>query len=274
MMRIAFFVFLFANLVMLLWQTQIARSNREADLPAVPAEHQLVLLSEFQAEKKQEELAKAEPVADKTGDKAVKANTKEPAKDEPKTVSPVDSLDIPDIVLVDENNEPLPKAPEIKPTPLCFTMGPFRDADLAKVVTNKLKDMNIEAKRRSKVEQEQYGYRVYLPPYATREEAVADTRKLAELGVRDYFIITDDEDKKNGVSLGLFRKKSGAIRRMAQIRRFDFKPQMEIRYRDTTIYWLDYQHMPEVDTDQLLREFTEDTPDLQRLDRDCQVAVK
>lgn len=252
-MRIAFFILLFTNLALLLWQTQIADSGQSDTLPVVPVDKRLVLLSEYRGQQQAQAPALAEP-----GQNPLGASLPE----------------IPDIQIVNaDGKEPAEEQPVFEAEAVCYTLGPFKNLDQARVVARRLDDLGAEVQRRSKVEQEQYGYRVYLPPYATREEAVAEARKLAEFGIRDYFIITDDEDKKNGISLGLFRKKSGAIRRMAQVRRFDFRPQMEIRYRDTTIYWLDYHHSAALDSEPLWRELTEDTPDIQRLDRSCEAPV-
>lgn len=250
-MRVTFFLLLFANLAMLLWQTQIADSGQADALPAVPADQRLVLLSEYRAQQP----VQAEGLSPGPGERGLGATLPE----------------IPDIQIVNADGKTPADKPAAQAEPVCYTLGPFKDLGQARAIAARLDDLGADVQRRSKVEQEQYGYRVYLPPYATREEAVADARKLSEFGVHDYFIITDDQDKKNGVSLGLFRKKSGAVRRMAQVRRFDFKPQMEIRYRDTTIYWLDYRHSTALDSEPLWRELTEDTPDIQRLDRKCEV---
>lgn len=260
-MRITFFILLLGNLVMILWETQIQTGEGELAVPQIPPEQRLVLVSERnkpkpQAAEQQDEEGEADETPAKTGADAGE-----------------EDLGLPDIEisgLADEAEEETEVEPEeVEPKQLCYTMGPFKDTGLARMVTSRLQEIGAEVSQRSKVEQEQYGYRVYLEPYATREEAVAEARKLAEHGVRDYYIITDDKDKINGISLGLFRKKSGAIRRMAQVRRFDFKPHLEIRYRETTIYWLDFEHSDEIDSQPLWRELTDETPELQRLDREC-----
>lgn len=252
-MRITFFILLLANLVVLLWHTQIgARLNREPKLPPIAEEQRLVMVNEYkQAQLKPDAVVVAE------GETA------------PETVA----VDLPDIEIVGNTtpavSEPVPEQDPLPPAKLCYTLGPFKEQGGAKSATGRLRKIEAQVDQRSKVEQEQYGYRVYLKSYATREEAVAQARKLADQGIRDYYIISDESDHKNGISLGLFRKKSGAIRRMAQVRRFDFKPQMEIRYRDTTIYWLDYEHQADVDSQSLWRELVESEPGLQRLVRDC-----
>lgn len=237
MLRITFFILLLANLVLVLWYTQIAPHAAGADIPAVPEDRRLVLLQEHQQRQ------------------AAAAPQPQP-------------LQIPDIQLAQEELQPPPAEPGQAPAATCHTIGPFTDLDRAKAVSERIGQLGAAVTRRNKTEQEQYGYRVFLPPYRTREEAVAATQKLAKNGIQDYFIISD-EDRKNGISLGLFRKKSGAIRRMEQVSRFDFKPQMEIRYRDNTIYWLDYEQTGELVTDSIWREITEETPNLQKLPRDC-----
>lgn len=239
MLRITFFILLLANLVLLLWYTQIAPHAAGADIPAVPESKRLVLLQE-----QQQRQAAAAP------------------QPQPQP------LEIPDIQLAQEELQPPPAGSAPAPAVTCHTIGPFTDLDRAKAVSERIRQLGANVTRRNKIEQEQYGYRVFLPPYKTREEAAAATQKLAKHGIQDYFIISD-EDRKNGISLGLFRKKSGAIRRMEQVSRFDFKPQMEIRYRDNTIYWLDYEQTGELVTDSIWREITEETPNLQKLPRDC-----
>jgi cell division septation protein DedD len=240
MLRISFFVLLLANLVLALWYTQIASRATGANIPEVPAEKRMVLLREHQALQ------------------AAASGVPQPAE----------PLEIPDVQLAQEELQPPPQAAHTPAVPTCHTVGPFTDLDRAKAVSERIKQLGANVTRRNKTEQEQYGYRVFLPPYKTRDDAVAATQRLAKSGIQDYFIISDD-DRKNGISLGLFRKKTGAVRRMEQISRFDFKPQMEIRYKDNTIYWLDYEQTGELVTDSIWREITEETPNLQKLSRDC-----
>lgn len=261
-MRITFFILLLANLVMLLWQTQIhSDQTGRGDLPEIASEERLVMLSEHRGE--------GQVAADADG-----SADQSPVDSEQTSEQAEDTLGLPEIEIAadetaDAAEEPTgPAAAE--PGKVCYTMGPFKELNRAKEVAGRLDSLGADVSRRSKVEQEQYGYWVFLEPFSSRDKAVSEARRLAEHGIRDYYIVTDDEERENGISLGLFRKKSGAIRRMAQVRRFDFDPKMEIRYRDTTIYWLDYEYTEDIDVQPLWRELTEETPDLQRLDRDCQ----
>jgi hypothetical protein len=241
MLRISFFILLLANLVLALWYTQIAPRTGSAAIPAVPEERRLVLLRERQQ---------------------AAATPQQPRQEQPRPPA------LPERQLAQEQPPAPASTPAETATPSCYTIGPFPDLDRARVVSERIHRLGAKVTRRNKTEQEQYGYRVFLPPYKTREEALAATQKLARNGIQDYFVISDDEHK-NGISLGLFRKKSGAERRMAQVGRFDFKPQMEIRNRESTIYWLDYEQTGELVTDSIWREITEETPNLQQLPRDC-----
>jgi hypothetical protein len=254
-MRIAFFLLLFANLVLLLWHTQIVRPDA-TELPAVSADKQLVLLTEHEAPQQNTSPVVAPPPDNAPAlpdiQLAVEAAPTDAAAPPADVVSPPQTA----------------AAESAEPVLSCGTIGPFKEFNQAKTVIQRLKGLGAQVSRRDKTEQELFGYRVFLPPYSSREKAMAATKELARNGIYDYFIITEQEHQ-NGVSLGVFRKKDGAQRRMAQVSRFDFKPQMEVRYRDAAIYWLDYEQKGELVTEQIWREISEDTPSLQRLPRDC-----
>jgi cell division septation protein DedD len=257
-MRIAFFLLLFVNFVLLLWQTQIAQSDAGPELPPVPADKQLVLLAEHEARQRGTVIEETPPAVVEGA----------PAIPDIELSAAATSGTVEAAVPADTAEQVEQTAPAPEPALNCSTIGPFKDFNQAKTVIQRLKGLGAQVSRRDKTEQELFGYRVFLPPYASREKAQAATKELARNGIYDYFIITD-QDQQNGISLGVFRKKDGAQRRMAQVSRFDFKPQMEVRYRDAPIYWLDYEQKGELVTDQIWREISENTPGLQRLPRDC-----
>jgi hypothetical protein len=122
----------------------------------------------------------------------------------------------------------------------CYTLGPFRKEKLVQQLSARMDDEGFQPNTRAIEQTETAGYWVYLPPYKSRKEALAVAGKLAERGVKDYYVVTNDENK-NAVSLGLFSEKGRADRRKADIRRYGYKPRSEIRYRDRTYYWVDYQ---------------------------------
>ena len=64
-------------------------------------------------------------------------------------------------------------------------------------------------------------WRVYLPPFASREEAQAKLREIRSRGVRDIAVIRDGE-LANGVSFGVYREAANAQRRVAALDRLGY----------------------------------------------------
>ncbi len=131
--------------------------------------------------------------------------------------------------------------PEDKPAiDLCYTLGPFREMKTLRLVTREIKDYVVEASFRSREEQEQTMYRVFVRPAGSKQEAKVMTQELASKNIRDYFIITDGPNK-NGISLGYFSDKVRAYRHADRARELGFDATAEPVFRTYTIYWLDYR---------------------------------
>lgn len=163
--------------------------------------------------------------------------------------------------------EPASK-PVAKPAgDLCYTLGPFREMKTLRLVTREIKDYVVEASFRSKEEQEQTMFRVFVRPVGGKQEAKALIKELVSKNIRDYFIITDGPNK-NGISLGYFSDKGRAYRHADRVRKLGFDATAEPVFRSYTIYWLDYRikagnEIPQ----QVVDEHLENTA--QRLSRDC-----
>ena len=149
----------------------------------------------------------------------------------------------------------------------CYTLGPFVDPEAMEKTKNQLKAYGISADDRQNKERKQRGYWVYLPSYSSREEALAVSRELAANGLKDYLIINDDKHK-HAISLGLFTKKKGSERRMEAVRAMGFEPKLEVRYREETIFWLDYETVEPFDKLFSLIG-TSDDQSIQQLEREC-----
>jgi cell division septation protein DedD len=131
--------------------------------------------------------------------------------------------------------------PEAKPAAdLCYTLGPFREMKTLRQVTREIKDYVVEASFRSREEQEQTMYRVYVRPVGSKQEARDLTKELVSKNIRDYFIITDGPNK-HGISLGYFSDKGRAYRHADHVRELGFDATAEPVFRTYTIYWLDYR---------------------------------
>jgi hypothetical protein len=150
---------------------------------------------------------------------------------------------------------------------LCYTLGPFSEMTTLRRVTRAIKDHVVEASFRSKEEQEQTMFRVYVRPVGSKQEAKALIKELVSKNIRDYFIITDGPNK-NGISLGYFSSKDRAYRHADRVRQLGFDATAEPVFRSYTIYWLDYRIRSDSEIPrQIIDDYLEDSA--QRLSRDC-----
>ena len=64
-------------------------------------------------------------------------------------------------------------------------------------------------------------YQVYLPPFESRQEAVARLREIRNRGVRDVAVIPNG-DLANGISFGIYREPDNVNRRVAALGRLGY----------------------------------------------------
>mgnify|MGYP001824262086 CR=1 FL=1 len=165
------------------------------------------------------------------------------------------------------NQQPVAEPDPIISGRFCYTLGPFVDPEAMEKTKNQLKALGVTADVRQNKERKQRGYWVYLPSYPSREEALAVSRELVANGLKDYLIINDDKHK-HAISLGLFSKKKGSERRIQEVNAMGFEPKLEVRYREETIFWLDYETVEEFDNLFGLIGTNKDQT-LQQLNREC-----
>jgi len=123
--------------------------------------------------------------------------------------------------------------------PLCYTLGPFKESQLAQEAARQFRQNNIDISSRSAVEKEYMGMMVYIDGHQSRAEAIDTAESLKAKGVRDY-IIVNEPGKSNILSLGVFSLKKNAERRREKIAALGYTVDSEPRYRNRRIYWLDY----------------------------------
>jgi hypothetical protein len=122
----------------------------------------------------------------------------------------------------------------------CYTLGPFEEIKAAESLLIRIQNAGFEVFRRAITEQQPNRYWVYLPSFETQSSASEIAKELASKGIKDYYVITEN---KNAISLGLFSKHTGARRRYQKIQALGYQPEMEVRFRDKIIYWLDYDEV-------------------------------
>lgn len=136
---------------------------------------------------------------------------------------------------------------------LCFTIGPFKDRSKALEVSGRYSSNSINSELKSSLEKEYLGVMVYIAGHKNRQEALKTSDKLTAQGIRE-FIIVNDPDKPNILSLGVFGLKKNAERRVNQLKKLKYSVKTEARYRERTIFWLYYQQSNESDLQPLLSE--------------------
>lgn len=121
---------------------------------------------------------------------------------------------------------------------VCFSIGPFQSlADLRRVSAALEPALQRQQVREAKGI-EARGYRVYLPAFASRQEALQTARALEGRGLRDYYVVTAGSGE-NTVSLGLFRELANAEARRDEVRGYGYEARLEPRNEEVTRWWLD-----------------------------------
>jgi hypothetical protein len=278
-MRWFFLLLLIVNVGYVTWELNRERPQQSATFTLPGDVERIVLLSELESESSKDDTVAhaigemAEPVQAASPVESAEGlqphETSKAAEVQPAEVAIVDDAAVTaaDVVGDKQAQASLDKAEEEPAGDLCYTLGPFREMKTLRLVTREIKDYVIEASFRSREEQEQSMFRVYLKPVGSKKEAKALVKELASKKIRDYFIITDGPNK-NGISLGYFSSKSRAHRHARRVRKHGFDAIVEPVFRTYTIYWLDYRikagnEIPQQIIDQHLDNTT------QRLSRTC-----
>ncbi len=123
---------------------------------------------------------------------------------------------------------------------VCYAVGPFKDKTRALEISGRYSAIEIQTRLKSSKEKEYMGIMVYLGGHKSRQQAVSTAEKLAEQGIRDY-IIVNESDKSNVLSLGVYSLKKNAERLSNRLKQLNYPVKTEPRYRNRTIYWLYYQ---------------------------------
>ena len=80
------------------------------------------------------------------------------------------------------------------------------------------------------------GYRVLLPPSASREQAQALAQRVGAAGFIDYLVVNDG-DEANSVALGRYRSREAALRRQDEMIAAGFDAQVRASGRGVVQQW-------------------------------------
>lgn len=121
----------------------------------------------------------------------------------------------------------------------CVSLGPFVNLREATAAAAKLTELGLQSSQRLSESQVWFGHWVHLPPQPSREAAIAIVEDLRTRGITDIYI-EPSGPFENSISLGVFSDAAHAETRAGQIRRMGVSPQIRDRYRDSSVYWVDF----------------------------------
>lgn len=142
--------------------------------------------------------------------------------------------------------KPRPKRPEPKPLPpaeppvslvACYRAGPFSELEQVLAAARQLEERGIGSMRREETRPTVTGYRVYLPPFPTRQAAETKRKELTRLGFRDHALIL--ENGKYGVALGFYSVEANARKQMRRLESRGIHVKLEPVQQSRTAYWLE-----------------------------------
>ncbi len=121
---------------------------------------------------------------------------------------------------------------------LCLSFGPFADAAARDAVRPRLQALSQKLVARDAQARSARGWRVYMPPMASREAAQELVDKIKTAGINDWYIIANG-DEANSIALGRYGSEDSARRRQAQLAAKGFTASAEPLGDTPPQWWLD-----------------------------------
>lgn len=134
------------------------------------------------------------------------------------------------------NTAPAPATAVTTAKGLCSSLGPWQDEASAGQAKAELGALAADASVATVTVQKQGLSWVYLPAYASRDEAMKVLKQLQGMGVDSF--ITKDGDSDNAISLGFFGSHDSALGLQQRMQQAGFNAQVRETAHDLTEYWL------------------------------------
>ena len=123
-------------------------------------------------------------------------------------------------------------------TALCLSFGPFDDAAARDAARPRLQAIAQKLVERDAQAKSGRGWRVYMPPLASREAAQELVEKIKATGIKDWYIIANGSEA-NSIALGRYGSEESARRRQAQLAGKGFTARAEPLSDTPPQWWLD-----------------------------------
>lgn len=120
----------------------------------------------------------------------------------------------------------------------CYRLGPFASPEQAARAEAWLGERRLAFERREETRETAKGYRVYLPPFPTREAAEARRAELTRLGFRDHAMI-QEEGMQNAVSLGVFTVEANARSHLRKLADKGIRAELQPILQRRSVYWVE-----------------------------------
>lgn len=120
----------------------------------------------------------------------------------------------------------------------CLSLGPFATPQDLRNARQALAAEVTRMRSRQEQASQASGWWVYLPPAASRAQALAQVRELSAHHISDYFVVSSG-DQSNTISLGVFKDPANARKRRDDIIAAGFPARMSERSESAPEYWLD-----------------------------------
>jgi len=151
---------------------------------------------------------------------------------------------------------------------VCMFLGSFPAEERARLLTQRLLSLDVQASVQTVDASAGVDYWVYLPPLASRQASLWQLRELQARKI-DSYIITEG-DLADGISLGIVQRKDSADSIVERLKGAGYDALIRELARSQHDYWV--QIAPEsgrlVD-DSLVRQLAPDFPELQKQTMPC-----
>lgn len=119
----------------------------------------------------------------------------------------------------------------------CFSFGPFASRDAGAAAAGRLKPLVRSLALREEPAGAARGWRVYLPPLPSPEQARVIADRIGAAGFSDFLVVREGADA-NSIALGRYSSEAGAKRRAESLNAAGFAAQVDALGESSTT-WLD-----------------------------------
>ncbi|MGV8944622.1 SPOR domain-containing protein [Thermomonas sp.] len=134
--------------------------------------------------------------------------------------------------------KPVAPVVPVASTGLCLSFGPFADAAARDLVRPRLQALAQKLVARDAKARSARGWRVYMPPLASRDEAQALIENIKATGISDWYIVATGSEA-NSIALGRYGSEESARRRLSQLAGKGFSARAEPLGDTPPQWWLD-----------------------------------